>query len=78
MGRRELTEFESLLIELVHFLAYGTDTEEGLTLKETKYFLTQPIASRGGKNAIECLEEDRRRLLKEIKQYLSNRTGKNF
>ena len=50
MNKRELTNYEELLIELVHYLAYGDRKDMGLTLKEVKHYLTKPIKSKGGKN----------------------------
>lgn len=74
--RRELTEFEHLLVELVHFLAYGSDRESGLTLRETKRFLTKPIESKDGRNALQVLESEKRRLIRELEAFLSNRSGR--
>lgn len=72
---RKLTEQELLLVELVHFLAYGSPLETGLTLKETLRWLEQPISSKQGRNALECLEKEKRQLIREVKRFLSNRQG---
>lgn len=70
--KSELTIREFLLVELVHFLAYGDEVETGLTLEETIRFLRTPIRSKDGLNSIECLEREGRRFIEELKIYLQD------
>ena len=72
---RELTEYEHLLVELVHFLSHGTQEEMGLTLKEVKSWLARPIHSKGGINALEDLANNKHELLKELHAFMENKTG---
>jgi len=73
---KKLGKHEELLIELIHFLAYGTKTETGLTLKDTKNFLTKPIASKGDRNCLQCLREERREFLNELITFINEVDGK--
>jgi len=67
----KLTPNEELLVELVHYVAYGTEREMGLTLKETKLFLTRPIKAKSDYNALECLNSDGRAFINELKTFIN-------
>lgn len=72
---RQLTPKEELLVELVWFLAYGTEQEIGLGLKDTKNFLTKSISSKGGRNCLECLKDEGREFLNELITYINELDG---
>ena len=68
---KKLSDFEKLLTELVHFLAYGNQTEMGLTLRETISYLQKPIKSKGGKNCLECLQTEGLAFINQLKIYMN-------
>ena len=68
---RKLSDFERLLVNLVHFLAYGTQREMGLTLRETTHYLQKPIPAKQGKNCLECLEKEGLAFINELKIYIN-------
>jgi hypothetical protein len=68
---KHLTEYEHLLVELVHYLAYGNDLEHGLTPHEIKEWLTKPLRRKEGKNALQCLKEEGNAFLEELREYMS-------
>lgn len=65
---RKLTEQETLLIELVHYMAYGTD----LDLNTVKTLLVAPIPGKKGKNCLECLEAEGRAFMNELKTFVND------
>ena len=68
---RELSEFEENLVELVHFLAYGSAKERGLTLREVKQFLATTLKDRKGRNVLESLAKDGRSFINELKTFMN-------
>lgn len=70
---KRLTEKERLLVELVHILSYGDKLEFGLTLDEVLTYLEKPIPRKNNRNALECLETQKEKFLKEIRSYLSDK-----
>lgn len=74
---RKLTNREELLVELIWFISYGTETETGLNLKDTKSFLTKPISSKGGRNCLECLQDEGREFLNELIAFMNEIDGIN-
>lgn len=67
---RYLTKNEELLVRLVHQLSYGDDMEMGLTLKEIKDLLVQPIKRKDKKNALECIELEGEKFLEEFTKFI--------
>lgn len=63
---QELTEREALLIELVHYLTYGSEEELGLTLEEVMKFLTARVSQRENMTVLEILGIDGRKFVDEI------------
>jgi len=63
---KKLTNYEELLIELVHLITSSNKAEVGLSLKDTKAFLTKPIAAKGGRNCLQCLKEEGRLFVNEV------------
>lgn len=70
MGQ-DITEREALLIEIVHMLSYGSESELGLTLAEVMRFLDSRVKSKGMKTALEVLEEDKHKFIEEVRQHLA-------
>jgi len=68
---RNLSSFEKDLIELIHLLSRNSRKYQGMTPREVKNFLLSPIASKRGKNALECLEKDGKLFINEIKIFLN-------
>lgn len=68
---RKLTPFERLLVEIVHYLAYGDRLEMGLNLRETIRYLENPINSKQNKNCLECLEDEGLGFINELKIYMN-------
>jgi hypothetical protein len=71
MGQ-DITEREALLIELVHMLSYGSESELGLTLPEVMKFLDARVARKGMKTSLELLEEERHSFIEEVRQYMAD------
>ena len=71
---RKLSEYEHLLVELVHFLSSGDREHMGLSILEIKRFLEQPIESKDRRNALQCLALEKRRLIKELKDHLESKS----
>lgn len=71
-SKAELTHREMLIVELVHFLAYGDEAHLGLNLKETFDFLTKKIRSKDGRNALECLDQEHRKFINELKTFVDS------
>lgn len=67
---RYLTSKEELLVELVHFLAFGTELEHGMTHKEIRDFLVGPIKKKGNRNPLELIEAEGLSFLKEVRAAL--------
>jgi Asp-tRNA(Asn)/Glu-tRNA(Gln) amidotransferase B subunit len=59
-------DYSELLIELVHFVA-----QQGLSLKETKEFLTTKISSKGGKTPLQCLQKQGREFINELRTFVN-------
>jgi DNA-binding transcriptional MerR regulator len=68
---RELSEFEEHLVELIHFLAFGSKKQKGLTIREVKQFLNTPIKDRQNMTPIELIAKDGREFINELKTYLN-------
>lgn len=68
----KLSEHEEHLVELVHFLSHGSKKHAGLSLKEVRQFLYKPIASKRGRNSIECLKDEGRAFINEIKTFVND------
>lgn len=76
-----MNEQEELLTELVHLLAYGKThvikgekwREIGLSVKETKHFLTTPLPDHGGRTPLELLKSDGRLFINNLKSYLNKK-----
>jgi len=68
---RQLNKDEELLAELVHYISYSTSTDKGLTYKEIKWWLTNPIPHKDGKNALDCLSEEGQAFINEIKTFMN-------
>ena len=69
---KKLTSYEKNLVELVHFISY----KKGLNLKDTYNFLQHPIESKNGKSALDCIRENGRNFLNELRLYM-NEMGDN-
>jgi hypothetical protein len=67
---KKLTEKEKLLVELVHILSYGDKLEFGLTLEEVFEYLEKPIPRKNNRNALECLDIQKEKFIKELRDYL--------
>jgi len=67
----KLTPKQKLLVELIHYLAYGTQSELGLTLKELEAFLQKPIAAKGGRNCLQCLNDEGLAFINELKTFMN-------
>ena len=67
---KTLSPKEELLVELVHLLAFGDADEMGLNLEEVKRLLLRPINAKNGLNSLECLDQEGRDFLEELKSYL--------
>lgn len=63
---KKLSEYEELLVELVHYVSSTVNNEKGLPAKELKSFLTRPIPHKNGKNCLECLDLEGRAFLNEL------------
>lgn len=72
---KALTNQEELLVELVHYLTFGSDSEQGLPLKEVQKFLITPISSKDGKTPIECLRTEGRAFINELKIFMNETEG---
>lgn len=70
MSHRHLSSFEENLVELVHFISFGTELEHGLTHKEVRDFLVRPIKRKQGRNALECLADEGPAFIEEIRIHL--------
>ena len=67
---RFLTKEEELLVELVHFLSFGTELEHGFKHKEVRDFLITPIKKKGNKSPLELLELEGSAFLNELRVIL--------
>jgi len=65
---RKLNYHEELLVELVHFVSYGT----GLNLRATKQLLQKPISNRNGMSCLDCLDKEGRAFLNELITYIND------
>jgi len=68
---KKLTKNEELLVELVHFMSYGTDMD----LKTTKSLLQKPISNKNGRNCLECIHQEGRTFINEIITYINETEG---
>lgn len=69
--KQDITEREALLIELVHMLAHGNESELGLTLEEVMRFLDSRVRRKGMKTALELLEEEKHAFIEEVRQFMA-------
>lgn len=70
----DYTEREAHLIELIHFLAYGTESEQGMSLEEVMNFLESRVRSRENARIFDLLCEDGRALIDELKSHVEERS----
>lgn len=68
---RQLTEYEENLVDLVHFLAFGSKSQYGLPLREVKRMLMTPVKDRHGMTPLDLIEKDGSLFLNELKTFLN-------
>lgn len=68
---RELTEYEEYLVELVHFLSFGSRSQYGIPLRDVKKFLVTPVRERQCMTPLDLIEKDGREFLNELKTYIN-------
>lgn len=68
---RELTEYEENLIELVHFLSFGSKAQYGLALREVKKFLVTPVRDKRCQTPLDLIEQDGKAFLNELKTFIN-------
>ena len=68
---RELSEFEENLVEIIHFLAAGSNKHLGLSTREIKRFLITPVKEKQNLTPIELLVKEGKVFINELKTYIN-------
>ena len=72
MNKRKLSEKELCLVRLVHMLSAGTLQEYGLSLEEVLDYLQKPIPRMRNRNALELIDSQGLRFIKDLERFLED------